>query len=255
MSRRALSRQAQAFNALLADDDTEEEHLNRGAERNKSKRKGHTSRSSISGECRTPGFELRDEAARSRHASSSSSFKDDLDSLLELFSGAMPPDLVEDVYRSCHGSSEAALEALLGLQGASTEGDVKGSPSGHQTTKTTAVSASAGEVARAAPPCYWDLLPEECKRLILERLSLRDLARAAGACKELAVFARSYQASLQCVTVPPNLSMSATRGLVTAYEFATSVDLSRCKNSLRFPNHFEEIFEAIAAGVADRWGE
>lgn len=62
--------------------------------------------------------------------------------------------------------------------------------------------AAAPCPAAGGPPCYWDWLPEEIKQLVLGQLSVRDLARAAGTCAELAEHVRQQRRRLRSVTLP-----------------------------------------------------
>jgi hypothetical protein len=47
--------------------------------------------------------------------------------------------------------------------------------------------------------------------LVLEQLSLRNLARAARTCRELAAHVRQQRRSLQVVVVPEGVSLTAVR--------------------------------------------
>ena len=48
----------------------------------------------------------------------------------------------------------------------------------------------------------WDALPAECKLLIFEQLSNRELARAARTCREFAAHIRGLRASLTSIVLP-----------------------------------------------------
>ena len=230
-----MSRQAQAFNALLEEED------DGGPSRSKPRGKGRASAGAKSGQSQVPGFKLREGSAAAQAPVSSSSPPSDLDHLVQLFDGALPRDVVADVYAACGRSKDAALDALLGMGAASQGPSIAATPP----------SAPAAPPAER-PPCFWDALPEECKLIILDLLSLKDLARAAGTSREFATHVRAQRRSLCVIAVPPKLSGRAVRGLVAAYPEAPAVDLSRCATSLRFSNEFEDAFAAIAAGVADR---
>lgn len=56
--------------------------------------------------------------------------------------------------------------------------------------------------AHAAGPDLWDALPRECKQLVLQRLSVKDVARAARTCAELAAHARATMDARKFVDVP-----------------------------------------------------
>jgi len=52
------------------------------------------------------------------------------------------------------------------------------------------------------PGSGWDALPAECKLLIFEQLSNRELARAARTCREFAAHIRGLRASLTSIVLP-----------------------------------------------------
>ena len=84
--------------------------------------------------------------------------------------------------------------------------------------------------AESQPSCGWALLPEDCKRLVQERLGRRDVARAACVCREWAGWARASRARTTHLSLPAGLSQSAASSMLAAHPVATSVDLSswRC---------------------------
>lgn len=249
MPRRALSRQQQAFQALLEPDDIEESDQRRGSQ---GKGKASSARKFKSMDTKTPGFKLH-EAQNESSPGPSGSGGSDLAHLQELFGQTLAHEVIQDVYEACGGSSEATVEALLSMSGGE-PAPIRDSEKAEQPSPLATQPANAASHGRdPEQPCFWDLLPEECKLLILDHLSLKELARAAGTCRELAQHVCAQRRSITRIMVPPRLSAVALRGLVAAYIAATEVDLSRCSQSLRFSNEFEDTFKAIAEGAADRY--
>lgn len=161
--------------------------------------------------------------------------------LTELF-GCLPADLIADVFAACGQDADAATEALLGMA----SGAVDGTGSSSDAT-ATAVPAPA-----PAGPCHWDLLPRECRDLVFQRLSLRELAAAARTCREWAAHVRGQRQGLRAVHVPRDVTHTALRGMVAAFASASEVDLSRWRDQLKFPHSFRSAFTAIALGAGDR---
>jgi hypothetical protein len=250
----ALPRNVQAFQALLAPDDDDDDRRGRGG-RGGGKPKGKPRPKAASARPPTQGFRLRDEApAATRPAGAG------LAQVQELFAGALPPDVIDEVYRSFSPEApEAAIEALLAMAapgGAipSAGAQAPPPPSADPAAATTSASAAAAAAAAAAveAPRYWDSLPEECKQLVLGQLPLRELSRAARACRELALHARVQRAALAAVAPPPGLSAAALRGLVAACSGAAAVDLSRWRGALRDGEDLRAACAAVGRGAADR---
>lgn len=55
-------------------------------------------------------------------------------------------------------------------------------------------------------PCLWDLLPEDCRRVVLAHLSRTDAARAAGACRDFAAWARTSREAATSLAIPKMIS-------------------------------------------------
>ena len=211
----------QAFEALLAsvDEDDVPRQRQRGG------RQGRRGR----GEERVPGFRLRDEASTLRAPLGRQGQKgaDGMGQLLELLGSTIPADLIGDVYFACGGNLEAAMAALLGMAG---DGSGTGSAAPGAASEASAAAGAGAEQGRAAAPapvgpCYWDLLPRECRDQVFARLSVRELAQAARSCREWAAYVREQRSGLRSVRVPPDISHSALRALVAAFRNATEVDL------------------------------
>jgi hypothetical protein len=58
------------------------------------------------------------------------------------------------------------------------------------------------EGTRESGPDLWDVLPTECKRLVLQHLALKDVARAARTCRELAQYADDLLTARTTVNIP-----------------------------------------------------
>jgi hypothetical protein len=237
MSRRALSRNVQAFEALLASDD--EDDAAGGSRRgSKAKGKGAGRGGGRHGGERVPGFKLRDGSGAAAPPP-----PDPLAALREMFGAAASDALGADVLAACGGDLERAVEAMLAMGAA---------PGGASAPAVSPPAARSTTGAAAAGPDLWDSLPEEVKEQILAVVPLRDLARAAGASREFAARVRAARANCRAVVVPEGLSAGAVRGLVRAYGAAHEVDLSRWRESLRFPEDVAALAAAVAAGAAER---
>eukprot|EP00873_Tetraselmis_striata_P044307 jgi/Tetstr1/464571/TSEL_009327.t1 len=155
---------------------------------------------------------------------------------------------VEEACARFPGSMEQAVEALLRL-------DLSGSG----TSSTAAVAqASAGPSAHghgdapeahAAGPDLWDALPRECKQLVLQRLSVKDVARAARTCAELAAHARATMDARKFVDVPAGLSTAQITGMCRAHRHLTDVSLYACREQFKHEWDYQRLFEAVAAGT------
>jgi hypothetical protein len=277
--RGAASRSQQAFTWLLSPDNDEDGRQAGGSRPAGDKRKGKGGRRQPSdvdgGDSKPrnyiPGFKLREEA---RPATSQSSTPAGALDLQQAFEGIFAAEIVTDVLASCGGDATAATEALLAMAGAAggsstasqtaAADDQPGSAAGKAAehavagpspSSAAAAAASLPQVSQAAAvaaPCFWDTVPNECKWLIFEQLSLKDLARAARSCREFAAYVRNQRASLRTIVVPEGVSHTAVRGLVAAFSGASGVALWRCAPSLRFQHHFEDVLRAVALGEADR---
>lgn len=133
----------------------------------------------------------------------------------------------------------------------------------------------------------WGALPQECKLLILGELTMKDLARAARTCWELAAHARSAFANRRAISIPPGeaqglghwftsslchlaepmtsiqspppsdtpffhmegLSFPQMQGMCAAHVSALRVSLHPCRHQLANPYDFQRAFDAIAGGT------
>ena len=204
MSNRAASRGAQAFEALMASDD-DADPPPRSRRRSGGGRGGGRAGAGGRGAA-VPGFRLREEAAAAGPARPSAAAAGplpgpaaagDLSELREMFAGVLPAEVVADVWEACGRSLPAAADALLGMAGAPAGPSAAGPPA------APAPAAPDQEPAgEAAAHCGWDTLPQECKLLVLGRLSLADVARAARISREFAAHMREQRASMRSVVVP-----------------------------------------------------
>ncbi|GAB4813576.1 hypothetical protein N2152v2_000622, partial [Parachlorella kessleri] len=266
-SRGATSRNVQAFEALLAPDSGDEAQP--GSAR---RRRSNGGRSGG----RARPIQLRDEPgliSNSCHGAQQGSHDaSSLRQLQDMFGGVLPPDVIKDVFQACDESAEAATEALLAMAGGGTSlqreagsGPAATAVAGQREAAAVPPAAGAGDLEGWAwrqgrgwlhvvfdSPCYWHWLPGEVKEAVLGLLSVRDLARAAGACAELAEHVRRRRRRLRCVALPEGISMRAVRGAVSAFSHAPALSLTRWAPHLRFPNQCEDLLEAVARGEADR---
>ena len=130
---RGASRNVQAFEALLALDSGDE------AQQPGLARRRRSSGSRSGGRARP--IQLRDQSGLADGAQPGSHGGSSLRQLQDMFDGALPPDIVEDIFLACDGSAEAAMEALLA---------VAGSGSTSQQPEAAAPASRLAETAAAA---------------------------------------------------------------------------------------------------------
>ena len=247
MSRRELSRQAQAFQSLLSPSDSEEDTSRKSRQSSSGKQ---SKKSEKLNSTHAPGFRLRnDPRAGPDHPHPHHLPSDDIGTLFDLFEASLPQDIIQDVLAACGGSVEAAIAALLAMSASSSE-HLETNVQQPAQFPSPSIEVRPSETAEQKDN-LWDMLPQECKLLIFERLSLKDLSKAASTCREFAQHIRTQRRTLRCVSVPIGLSMQAIQGIIAAFPAATAVDFSRWGKLLRFPNDFENIADAVAKGA--RW--
>ena len=222
--RLAASRQAQAFNALLEEDLSDDDdgsldarQTSRKAATARERRDRRRGKTPVA----VPGFGLHDEALAAERAADVDA--DAVPALRQMFPAAEPA-LLAEVSAACGGSLNAAIDALLAMemeQGPAQLAQPSANPAEGvhrwwaqmvaplQTMVCNALKAvmqTAGKVVHAAvrdvPGSGWDALPAECKLLIFEQLSNRELARAARTCREFAAHIRGLRASLTSIVLP-----------------------------------------------------
>jgi hypothetical protein len=242
MSRRQLSRQVQAFESLLGGPDDEDNGDRRGSsskERNaRSRSQRRSSKDSYKGQIK--GFKLKEECQESPDDSGSGRVLDDL---IQLFQDALPVDAINDVFVACNRSFDSTMATLLTL---TSQKEVKAKELSESERENALLLGSR------QPINLWDCLPSECKTLILNHLSLRDLSRLAVTCREFAEYVEVQRKNLKTLIVPTKLSMQALQGLVTAFSASSGINLCRWGSHLRFPNDFADVADAIAKGIAGR---
>ncbi|CAM6126768.1 unnamed protein product [Calypogeia fissa] len=91
----------------------------------------------------------------------------------------------------------------------------------------------------------WDALPEECKSMILSRLSTKEVARIARVSKEFLKAVNVLRSSVQLLVLPPTLSATGLEGMVTAHPNVRSLSFKRCGAKLK---SFVPIVKAAATG-------
>ncbi|KAH8954664.1 hypothetical protein BDL97_08G091600 [Sphagnum fallax] len=95
----------------------------------------------------------------------------------------------------------------------------------------------------------WDALPEECKSLILSRLTNKEAARIARVSKEFNEGVKNVRNAVQLLVLPPDLSPSALQGLVASHTNLRSLSFRRCSGKLK---KFIPILAAAAGGSHQR---
>ncbi|BDA46237.1 probable EIN3-binding F-box protein 1 [Coccomyxa sp. Obi] len=94
--------------------------------------------------------------------------------------------------------------------------------------------------------CWWDELPRECKLQVWEHLTAREVARAAGICREFAAYAHETRLGTRTLKLPAGVSATALQGMVKAFSRASKV---RVHPSLV---HMPTLGSAIARGAQAR---
>jgi hypothetical protein len=187
-----------------------------------------------------PAFTLRDTPVSDvRNAASAGTHDDvrqfspdanaDTATLFAMFGAAFPDDTIEDVYRTCGRSVQAAADALLGL----TTGDSQPSGAGFPASETETETEIETEKAQPQNETdsnvdLWDALPGELRLLVLDHLGPRDAGRAARSCRDFATTVRNWRATKLHVAPPPTLTLDGVCSLVSAYPNLNSVSLKRC---------------------------
>ncbi|KAL3693790.1 hypothetical protein R1sor_007441 [Riccia sorocarpa] len=91
----------------------------------------------------------------------------------------------------------------------------------------------------------WNALPEECKSLILFKLSNKEIARIASVSKEFLTAVTALRGSVHLLVLPPTLSVSSLESMVAAYPNLKSLSFKRCGLKLK---SFVSIIRAAAMG-------
>lgn len=220
-----MGRNVQAFEALFELQDDEASHRVRGdGSRRRSGSRGGRGSELVR------GFRLREDSEPS--AADHSLASDDRTQLLELFGASLPADLITDVYLSCGSNIVAATEALLSMSSGDVgdgaqQAAVDEEDTMEQQQQQMPRGSTGDSSAAARDPCWWDELPHECRELVFEHLTLREMAVAARTCQEWAAYARTQRSGLSAVRVPRDVTLTTLRGLVAAFGAAEEVDL-RC---------------------------
>nr|PNR39041.1 hypothetical protein PHYPA_019319 [Physcomitrium patens] len=97
----------------------------------------------------------------------------------------------------------------------------------------------------------WETLPDECKSMILSRLSNREAARIARVSKEFDEVVKNIRDSVQLLVLPPDLSPAALQSFVASHRNLKSLSFKRCSSKVK---KFLPILEAAAGGKLDsKW--
>ena len=221
--RLAASRQAQAFQALLerdiSDDDEgvlDRRHSSRKAGAAKERRDRRRGSASTA----VAGFSLRDGVSEVDQAAAGTA--DELVSQLRQMFPTANTAILADVSAACGGSLNSAIDALLAMNlkeepaQLSAQSVLPAEGAHVSISSLFRVSARLSALARtstllqgcqhtsmmAMPGSGWDAIPAECKLLIFEQLNMRELARAARTCREFAAHIRGLRASLTAIVLP-----------------------------------------------------
>jgi len=162
----------------------------------------------------------------------------------------MEVEVIDSALKTSGGSLEAALEALLVLQADPALVEAS-NPGPHDEMKAGELS-----IASCSPDeehsSMWGVLPQECKRLILEHMSIRDLAMAARVCREFAAHARDSYRNRLSITIPHGLPFEQMRTMCRVHVSVVRVSLAACRQQLRHPLDFQRAFQALAEGTQGR---
>jgi hypothetical protein len=274
MSRRALSRQVQAFDALLEPDHDDEQGTKKRTPKNKS-------RPYKPGQVPIPSFRLRGDSEHANDQATASSSRrqrsaapdqqeDAIARLEDLVAGALPREVIADVFQACDRSLEAATEALLAMtlhEAAPRHGigdvDREAVPTGagagldHRADHVANVP-SFTSTCTSPSTSFWHVLPRECKDLVFQHLGLLDKATAARTCRDFAQHVASERRSLSVLRLPPGrrrrFDPGHMRSIVSAFSRAHTVHLHAQFSSENFKHldEFERFMAAIAAGAQAR---
>eukprot|EP00850_Spirogloea_muscicola_P023014 SM000323S12626 [mRNA] locus=s323:75236:79418:- [translate_table: standard] len=97
----------------------------------------------------------------------------------------------------------------------------------------------------------WDRLPAECKRLVLQRLTHCDAAKAARVSREFAASVRAIRKGTTTLVLPSSGTPAALSSLVTSYPRLQRLSFRRCGRSWK---DFGSIFQAAAGGSCGSGG-
>ena len=213
-------------------------------------RRGRQARKQGSRKSSTRGFQLREETEGN---AGRASMEDAVHALSLAFDGAFPRSSVEAALVASSGDADRAAEYLLSDAGRGGEAGVP--------PQDCAIEAASkrGEPSRRAgsstAPSLWARLPEELKRVVFARLSIRDLARAASVSAEFAALSRARARRETQVKLPPGLSMRVVSSAVAAFQNAPQILLLRgWEATLATPEAWEGLALAIARGEQARCG-
>ena len=275
--RRASSRQALAFDALVGPDDDDE--TSRGNVNLKNSRKKPARRCSAASDVKVPGFALREDSTsasasilgnehwQNTEGHQRAGANDGIDSihyrnesnvlnhLKSVFGDALDHDIIEDVFDQCNGCLNASTEALLGMA------DFEESKY-DLLRKDPMRTIDSENVASDKQPLrdrkhdnsqtnsLWHSLPREVKELVFEHLEMKEKSRLACTCKDFAYRLAMDRSSASVVRIPVSMTTSsAAAAIVRSYCKATTVVIRHHDED---SNVMFSIISGIAQGALDR---
>jgi len=207
---------------------------------------------SAAGSSRAPSFLLKENllVEDSGESGSSGGHSEAMPQLMNLF-GHLGLQTVEKVVADTSGDLCQAVQRLSFLENQLTLEDTGLSSVVHEQDSTAAASARASGERDG----LWDLLPEDCKRIIWGYLSRQDLARAAATSEEWYMYSKEALLSCKWISVLRNAAASKCRGMVSAYCTSANlkIDYRGSDNAFFSADTPEGFFGAIRRGQEDRW--
>jgi hypothetical protein len=173
------------------------------------------------GRTRLPGFSLVPDPQQAQHGLDAA--PPELDMLKDMFGSALDEDYILSVYLESDCDVQRTIDYLLSTTSAAAGGTTD--PSG----AAAGATARVAENAAAAGRDLWAPLPLDCKLLILEKLTCRQLARAAAVSHAFAHFAALRCARMTAVTVRSGAALASLRSLLAAHVNATHVRPVLCR--------------------------
>eukprot|EP00897_Mesotaenium_endlicherianum_P009825 jgi/Mesen1/8871/ME000530S08287 len=190
---------------------------------------------------------------------------EELEVLVELFGGSTSIDEILSAYLECDGSTETAADLLLNQSTArhSQQTQVAGPGTSLAFCKKHALEGQAasdrgrtdfsasqkGIEEEEEHEELWETLPEECKQLILDRLTHRDRARAALVSREFSRAVRALREGIKSLVLPPNMSPASLCSMVAAHTNLERLSFQRCRKVVK---SVQPVLAAAAGGECRR---
>ena len=215
------------------------------------KKKKKNSPSAV-GSSRAAGFRLKEDSlvGDSGESDSGGGHNATITQLMNLF-GHLGLETVETVVADTSGDLYQTVQRLSYLESQATFNDPGSPPVVHKPDNTAA--ASPGD--RSNEDVLWDLLPDDCKRIIWGLLSTRDMARAAATSREWHIYSKEALLSCKWTNILRNTAASKCRGMVSAYCTSENLKVDYRGNDNKYASKDtpEAFFGAIRRGQEDRW--